>query len=107
MAYDLHIPDIKDAKWREVKVTAGTRDGRSNTEVKRVLADLASLIAVRGEQVVYDLAMATVTIDLQGDVRPKANGKPKAERKRPPSVLEQLEEQRLAELAAKSAANVA
>lgn len=107
MAYNLHIPDLKDVKWAEVNVTAGTRDGRSNTERKRIPDGLVNWVAVLGEAECEARIAANTAIKLQGGVRPAKNGKPKAERKRPLSVLEQLEEQRLAELAAKSAAKVA
>lgn len=107
MACKLHIENPGEALVCDLPITATCKTtGEIGTGVvKDVPRNLASAIALLGEQVVWERYMAQCGIIWKSTVRPKANGTaPKTERKRPKTVLEQLEEMRLAELSARKAA---
>jgi hypothetical protein len=111
MACTLHIENPQEALFDAITVTAKCKAtgevGRG--KVEKAPLDLASAIVILGEEVVWQRFKAQSAIVWQGAVRPKANGKaPKArDPNKPKSVLEQLEEARLAALAERKAAAAA
>jgi len=111
MACTLHIEHPEEALTDNVTVTAKCKmTGEVGTEViENVPLDLASAIALLGEAEVWKRYKAQSAILWQGRVRPKADGKVAKPRdpNKPKSVFEQLEDARLAALAARKQAKVA
>jgi hypothetical protein len=75
MARTLQIPEQKDARWHEFSLDVGTKEQPMSASTPMTFpADLASLIAVYGEEYVYWACFKTEAIKTQGPARRQLRG---------------------------------